>query len=72
MSTFETIGLLKVGHNLIDRDHAEFLDLLGRLDAASDAEFPALFARLYEHTDGSSREKRDVIVMQGFESKKEY
>lgn len=51
MSRVDAFGLLKVGHDLIDRDHADFLDLLGKLSAASDGEFPALFADIFEHIE---------------------
>lgn len=34
----------------MDATHREFVDLADALQAAADAEFPALFARLHEHT----------------------
>lgn len=34
----------------MDATHREFVDLADALQAASDAEFPAIFARLHEHT----------------------
>lgn len=34
----------------MDATHREFVDLADALQAASDADFPALFAQLHEHT----------------------
>lgn len=72
MSPVETVALLKVGHDLIDRDHAEFLDLLGTLDAASDAEFPALFASLYEHTEQHFERENQLMRESAFPAETEH
>ena len=39
-----------LGIEEMDATHAEFIDLLNRLDAAANSLFPALFNRLVEHT----------------------
>ena len=51
MALIEKTSLLKVGYELIDNDHDEFISLLNQLDAAGNADFPALFQQLYEHTE---------------------
>lgn len=50
MSLTETIQLLSIGYQPIDRDHAEFINLLAQLDSARNADFPVLFQALYIHT----------------------
>jgi hemerythrin-like metal-binding protein len=40
-----------VGYELIDNDHDAFINLLNELDSADNANFPALFQQLYEHTE---------------------
>jgi hemerythrin len=51
MPLIEKNSLPIVGYDLIDRDHDEFVALLNQLDSASNAEFPALFQHLQEHTE---------------------
>ncbi|MGZ5541987.1 MAG: bacteriohemerythrin [Methylobacter sp.] len=51
MTLIEKTKLHIVGHDLIDNDHDEFVNLLNRLDAADNKDFPALFQQLYEHTE---------------------
>ena len=72
MNPIETSRLLKVGHDVIDRDHAEFLDLLGTLDAVSDAEFPAQFARLYEHTEQHFERENQLMRESAFPAETEH
>ncbi|QSA97064.1 bacteriohemerythrin [Methylococcus sp. EFPC2] len=72
MSTLEHAGLLQVGHDLIDQDHAEFLDLLGRLDAESDAEFPALFAQLCSHTEQHFERENQLMRQSAFPAEAEH
>ncbi|MDD5411753.1 MAG: hemerythrin domain-containing protein [Methylobacter sp.] len=51
MTLIEKTGALIVGYDLIDNDHDEFITLLNKLDSAGNADFPALFQQLYEHTE---------------------
>jgi hemerythrin-like metal-binding protein len=51
MALIERTGILTVGYDVIDNDHDEFINLLNQLDSASNADFPALFQQLHEHTE---------------------
>ena len=51
MALIEKNGTSRVGYALIDNDHDEFIELLNALDSAGNADFPALFLQLYEHTE---------------------
>ncbi|MGD0960202.1 MAG: hemerythrin domain-containing protein [Methylomonas sp.] len=51
MTLIETSATIIVGHTQIDNDHQDFIRLLNALDAAGNADFPALFQQLYEHTE---------------------
>ena len=51
MALIEKTGAHIVGYDLIDNDHDEFINLLNELDSANNADFPALFQQLYEHTE---------------------
>ncbi|MCF7965641.1 MAG: hemerythrin domain-containing protein [Methylobacter tundripaludum] len=51
MTLIEKTGALIVGYDLIDNDHDEFIGLLNKLDAADNANFPALFQQLYEQSE---------------------
>jgi hemerythrin-like metal-binding protein len=51
MALIEKNTVLIVGYDLIDRDHDEFIALLNQLDTAGNADFPALFQKLHEHTE---------------------
>lgn len=51
MALIEKTDALTVGYDLIDNDHDEFISLLNELDAADNADFPALFRQLHERTE---------------------
>lgn len=51
MALIEKTGVHTVGYDVIDNDHDEFISLLNQLDAVGNADFPALFQQLYEHTE---------------------
>ncbi|MDD5580972.1 MAG: hypothetical protein PHY16_17075 [Methylobacter sp.] len=51
MTLIEKTDALIVGYDLLDNDHDAFISLLNGLDAASNADFPALFQKLYEQTE---------------------
>jgi hemerythrin len=72
MNTLEPASQVQVGHELIDQDHAQFLDLLGRLDAASDADFPALFAQLFDHTERHFERENQLMGQSAFPAETEH
>lgn len=51
MALNEKDSVLSVGYAAIDNDHDEFISLINQLDAASNADFPALFQELFAHTE---------------------
>jgi hemerythrin len=51
MALIEKTDVLVVGYDLIDNDHDEFINLLNQLNATDNANFPAQFQQLYEHTE---------------------
>lgn len=51
MALIEKTDVLTVGHDRIDNDHDDFINLLNKLDAAGNADFQALFQQLYEQTE---------------------
>lgn len=51
MGVAETTQLINVGYQPIDQDHVEFISLLDKLDSAGNADFPARFQTLYQHTE---------------------
>lgn len=72
MNPLEQSGLMAVGYEQIDADHAEFLVLLGRLLEVSDAEFPALFAQLFEHLEGHFERENELMRKSGFRAEAEH
>jgi hemerythrin len=64
MALIEPSNTHTVGYDPIDQDHAEFISLLNQLDAAGNADFPALFRQLYEHTE--QHFDRENQLMQAF------
>ena len=63
MALIEKTDTLTVGYDLIDNDHDEFISLLNKLDAAGNAEFPALFQHLYEQTE-QHFDRENQLMMQ--------
>ncbi|MGY6274348.1 bacteriohemerythrin [Methylomonas sp. MgM2] len=51
MALIDAASLNLVGYPAIDSDHQEFVSLLNQLDGADNADFPALFRQLFEHTE---------------------
>jgi hemerythrin len=72
MALIEKTGVLKVGYELIDNDHDEFISLLNQLDAADNADFPALFQQLYEHTEQHFDRENQLMKQFGFPAEKEH
>lgn len=61
-----------VGHDLIDNDHDEFISLVNQLDSASNADFPALFQHLYEHTEQHFDRENELMARFGFPAETEH
>lgn len=51
MALADTKQFKSVSYEPIDLDHLEFIGLLDKLDKCSNADFPALFQNLYQHTE---------------------
>lgn len=51
MTLIDPSAVKQVSHPAIDSDHQAFISLLNQLDVADNAEFPALFQHLFEHTE---------------------
>ena len=72
MALIEKSGSAVVGYDPIDRDHQEFIDLLNRLDAAGNADFPALFGQLFEHTERHFTLENQLMEQFGFPAAAEH
>ena len=57
---------LKVGNEVIDHDHKETVELLAELNAASDADFHAVFARFADHLRDHLAREEDLMRQYGF------
>lgn len=66
MTLLETNDSTTLDYDPIDRDHQEFIDLLNRLDAAGNADFPALFGQLFEHTERHFALENQLMEQFGF------
>lgn len=66
MSTLTWTPDLSVGVDFMDHDHEEFLALVNACVAASDADLPALFDRLYEHTVAHFAREEALMEQTGF------
>lgn len=62
----------KVGYELIDHDHEEFIELVNRLDTATNNEFPALFQQLFEHTEQHFDRENQLMQQFGFPAESEH
>ena len=72
MTLIEEKQPLSVAHEVIDEDHKDFIALVNRLDAASNAEFPALFKELYEHTEQHFDRENRLMAESGFPAEAEH
>lgn len=57
---------LKVGNEIIDHDHKETVELLAELNAATDADFPAVFARFADHLRDHLAREEGLMQQYGF------
>jgi hemerythrin-like metal-binding protein len=67
-----SIPVISVGHPPIDQDHHEFIDLLDKLNTASNAEFPALFRALYQHCEQHFEREKQLMQQSGFPAEAEH
>jgi hemerythrin len=72
MALIEKTGVIKVGYELIDNDHDEFISLLNQLDSAGNADFSALFQQLYEHTEQHFDRENRLMKQFGFPAEIEH
>lgn len=67
-----SIPVISVGYQPIDQDHQEFIDLLDKLDQAGNAEFPALFRTLYQHTEQHFEREKLLMKQSAFPAEAEH
>ena len=67
-----SIAVISVGYAPIDYDHEEFVDLLEKLNAASNAEFPALFRALYQHCEQHFEREQQLMLDSAFPAEAEH
>ena len=72
MSLSETLQVLNVGYEPIDHDHQEFIDLLDRLDKASNSDFPLLFQTLYQHCEHHFELENELMRRTSFPAQTEH
>lgn len=72
MALINKTDTISVGHEAIDQDHAEFIDLVNRLNAAENADFPALFRQLYQHTEQHFARENQLMQQFAFPAETEH
>ncbi|PPK64943.1 hemerythrin-like metal-binding protein [Methylobacter tundripaludum] len=72
MTLIEKTGALIVGYDLIDNDHDEFIGLLNKLDAADNANFPALFQQLYEQSERHFERENELMKQFSYSGETEH
>lgn len=72
MALIEKNATPEVGYELIDNDHDEFITLVNKLDTAGNADFPALFQQLYEHTEEHFERENQLMQQFGFPAESEH
>lgn len=72
MSLIQQNSIPLTGQALIDTDHGEFIALVNQLDSASNAEFPALFKQLYQHTERHFDSENRLMEESGFPAESEH
>jgi hemerythrin-like metal-binding protein len=61
-----------LGVDIMDDTHREFIDLVNRLNQASDVDFPALFDALIDHTQAHFEMEEKLMRDTGFTSYAEH
>ncbi|MDD5273371.1 MAG: hemerythrin domain-containing protein [Methylovulum sp.] len=72
MVLLEKTSTLIVGYAPIDNDHDGFVNLLNALDSADNAQFPALFRQLYEHTEQHFERENQLMKLSAFPGESEH
>ncbi|MDD2761462.1 MAG: hemerythrin family protein, partial [Methylomonas sp.] len=72
MTLIEQNDTPSVAYQAIDDDHREFIELVNALDGAGNAEFPALFQALYEHTERHFDKENLLMAESGFPAEGEH
>ena len=72
MALIDAASVIKVDYPKVDNDHSEFVALLNQLDTASNAEFPALFRQLFEHTEQHFAMENQLMLDYGFPAEAEH
>ena len=72
MTLIDSASVKTVGHPVIDSDHQEFVELLNQLDNANNADFPALFKALFEHTEQHFETENQLMQVYGFPAQVEH
>jgi len=72
MALIEKNSTPTVGYELIDNDHDEFITLVNKLDTAGNADFPALFQQLYEHTEQHFERENQLMQQFAFPAESEH
>lgn len=72
MTLINAATITTVGHDSIDSDHQEFVTLLNQLDTAADADFPALFQQLFEHTEQHFAMENQLMLDYDFPAETEH
>lgn len=72
MALIDKNGSMLLGYEPIDQDHDEFITLLNRLNQADNAEFPALFQELFEHTEQHFDKENELMKQYAFPAEAEH
>jgi hemerythrin len=72
MALIEKADIHIVGYDLIDNDHDEFISLVNQLEAADNANFPALFQQLYQHTEQHFDRENQLMKQLSFPGQTEH
>lgn len=72
MKPTKTIPPIGVGYPPIDQDHGEFIRLLEKLAVADNADFPALFQALHQHTEQHFEREHQLMQQWAFPAEGEH
>ncbi|MGZ5000994.1 MAG: bacteriohemerythrin [Methylomonas sp.] len=72
MALIDSAAVKTVGNPAIDSDHQAFVELLNQLNVTSNADFPALFGALFEHTEQHFERENQLMQKYGFPAEAEH
>jgi hemerythrin len=72
MEPLENNSAIVLGHAAIDTDHHEFIALLNRLSSAGNADFPAMFQQLFEHSEQHFERENQLMKQLAFPAETEH